>query len=271
MEEIRTTIGEINKSLEVYQSHYPRVDWDKDATDDLILNFSYHSNKIEGLHLSYGETISFLKHGIIENKKLQDEETLGDITMLSNHKKALELILSEYKRKEISIEFIKSIHEEILKTDTFLDDLNNPGHYRGDDAMVRRSDGTIKYFLYDNQIPEAMERLVQRTNACIISADLTKLDLHPFTIAVNLHVDFLNIHPFRDGNGRMARLLMNMVNMKFKIPPFSPKSDKENRLKYFEAFNEVDKTGSSAPMINFLGTQLVEVMEVAIGKASNDT
>lgn len=271
MEEIEKTLKAINDTLEVYQSYFPRNDWKQETVNDLILNFSYHSNKIEGLRLSYGETISFLKHGLIENKKLHDKETMGDITMLSNHQRALELILSEHHKTQLSISFIQKIHEEIVRSDTYLDEEKSPGYFRGDDAMIKRTDGTIKYFLFDNLIPEAMEQLVIRTNKALERANLKETQNHPFAIAVNLHVDFLNIHPFRDGNGRVARLLMNMLNMKFKIPPFAPKSDRENRLMYYEVFNEVDKLNSNLPMIRFLGSQLVEVMEKAIERQREAT
>ena len=72
------------------------------------------------------------------------------------------------------------------------------------------------------------------------------------------------IHPFSDENGRTARLLMNMVNMKFKIPPFSPKSDKIERANYFEAFSSCDKEESKTPMLHYMGKRLLEIMEQAI-------
>ncbi len=266
MEEIASFLQQLNKSLHTYKQLFPRPQWDKKTKDDLILDFTYHSNKIEGLGMSYGETISFLKYGLVENKQLENKETMGDITMLSNHQKALDLIFSQYLKNELTTEFIQNVHEQLLTTGSFLDENYTPGYYRGDEAMTLRPDGTTKYFLYDNQIPDAMVHLVSWVNGSTKNAHFEGTENHPFFIAVKLHVDFLNIHPFRDGNGRTARLLMNMVNMRYGIPPFSPKSDKENRVRYYETFDLVDKLGSAIPMVTYLGNQLMEIMETAIRK-----
>ena len=267
MEEIKKILVQINTKLAEFVQHNPRPDWSQNTKEELLLDFAFHSNKIEGLNLSYGETISFLKNGLIENKLLSQPGLGADISMLQNHQRALNLIFSQYEGGYFSTDFIAEVHHAILSTDTYLDDELKPGIYRGDDICVRKSNGELKYFLIDTKISGSMADLVERTNNQIKNADFNSVENHPFVIATGFHVDFLNIHPFRDGNGRTARLLMNMVNMRFKIPPFSPKSDKESRLLYFEAFDKVDSAQSNYPMVEFLGKQLLEVMEDAIQKA----
>jgi Fic family protein len=79
-------------------------------------------------------------------------------------------------------------------------------------------------------------------------------------------VDFLNVHPFRDGNGRTARILMNLINLKHKIPLFSPRSERDHRMNYYQTFNECDEQKTNDPMVLFLGKQLIGIMQNSIQK-----
>ena len=61
---------------------------------------------------------------------------------------------------------------------------------------------------------------------------MISLDAHPIQIAALAHYKFVYIHPFYDGNGRTARLLMNLILMKSGYPPVIIR--KEERLEYYK-------------------------------------
>src|ERR1041384_8200075 len=99
MEEVENVLSSINSKLTTFQDLYPKSDWSETTQQELIRDFSFHSNKMEGLSMSYGETISFLKTGLLESNKLTKPGSFDDITMLRNHQKALDLIFSHYKEE----------------------------------------------------------------------------------------------------------------------------------------------------------------------------
>ena len=70
-------------------------------------------------------------------------------------------------------------------------------------------------------------------------------DIHPVEIAARVHVDFVGIHPFVDGNGRTSRLLMNLELMKSGFPPVIFRV--EDRLEYYKALDTAHTTGNYEP------------------------
>ena len=77
--------------------------------------------------------------------------------------------------------------------------------------------------------------------------------MHPFLLAVTCHSIFVRIHPFRDGNGRMARLLMNFVLLRAKYPYLIVLNKRRNR--YLDAIMEW-QDGDSRPLTSFMLTML---------------
>lgn len=74
--------------------------------------------------------------------------------------------------------------------------------------------------------------------------------LHPFELACKLHAKFENIHPFRDGNGRVGRLIMNYILLKKGYPLLDIKF--ENRPEYYEALALFESGRENAkPLIDY--------------------
>ncbi|MGQ7890589.1 Fic family protein [Paenibacillus sp. WC2504] len=65
-------------------------------------------------------------------------------------------------------------------------------------------------------------------------------------------VRFVYIHPFSDGNGRTASLLMNLILMKFGFPPAIVKAANEARLKYYETLELASISGDQAPFVQLI-------------------
>jgi Fic family protein len=83
--------------------------------------------------------------------------------------------------------------------------------------------------------------------------------LHPIERACRVHVDFVGIHPFVDGNGRTSRLLMNFELMKSGFPPVILKV--ENRLAYYTALDNAHTLGNYKPFIELVALLVEESFE----------
>ena len=88
---------------------------------------------------------------------------------------------------------------------------------------------------------------------------VTKMKKHHVIVASYLHHRFVEIHPFTDGNGRMARLLTNLFLMKFGYPPIVLK--KEDSKKYYSYLAKADQ-GNLGPLTNFIGKAVDESLTI---------
>jgi len=159
---------------------------------------TYSSNAIEGNTLTEVETKIVIEDGItIGGKPLKDHlEAIG-------HAKAYDYVY-DILNDEISETRIKKLHELFYSQI----DNANAGEYRKVEVYISGSE-----FLPPE--PEKVEGLMQEFTAQI---KLKKEQLHPVDFAAWLHLELVTIHPFIDGNGRTARLLMNLALLQADYP-----------------------------------------------------
>ena len=204
------------------------------------IDWNYHSNNIEGNSYDYGETKAFLLHGLTAGGK-----PLRDSLEIKGHNEVI-LELEDLIRNEVSVteHLIRELHKKILGGEAYeiraeASDGSEthrtvvPGRYKTQPNHVRTATGEIFYFTEPVAIAAEMQELLEwyRTEE-------EKRELHPVTLAALLHYRFVRIHPFDDGNGRMARILMNLVLMKHGYPIAIIKTeDKEN---YYRALRIAD-------------------------------
>lgn len=234
----------------------PRKDWDDAFFKKVKFEFTYISNKLEGNNLTYGQTIKLLRDFVTPKDALE-----GEVLDMVNHQKILDRIFINYRSKEISEESIKELHGELMKNRvqwTNSEGLYRPGQYKEFENMTVRSTGKIHTYLLPNQIPQAMERLIQHINILLKEVNILNTDKHPLTIATYFHQQFLNvIHPFRDGNGRIGRIFTNLILLKSGYPPIFMKE--VNRDEYLKRFELSDNDIS--PMLDFMADRLIESLE----------
>ncbi|KYG60023.1 Fic family protein [Planococcus maritimus] len=191
----------------------------------------YNSNAIEGNTLSLIETKIILEEGLaIGGKRIQEHFEV------INHSEAISFIENQVNRTEpLDEQTLKKIHHLILKN---IDD-ENAGTYRSISVRISGSQHEPPHFL---QVPHEMKDLFDWY-------EREKNRLHPVELAALFHFKFVYIHPFADGNGRTARLLMNLILMSHGFPPAIVKAENEQRLAYYETLEMASVRNNVQPFI----------------------
>ena len=198
----------------------------------LQLEWIYNSNAIEGNTMTLQETRLILETGLTVGGK-----TLHEYFEVTNHQEAIDYVTRLVQDDApLTLATVRNIHKLIL---AHIDD-DNAGQYR---QVPVRIAGTA------HQPPEAweIERLMQEWHDWLSGA---AQDTHPVTRAAQLHHRLVAIHPFIDGNGRTARLVMNLSLMRDGYPPTIIQHI--NRQQYYRVLAQAD-LGRDAPLVNFVG------------------
>lgn len=168
--------------------------------EDMRVRFTYHSNAIEGNTLTMSETKAVLEDGItIGGKSLKEHlEAVG-------HSHAIDYMEALVQKDEALTEkTLKEIHNLILRNI----DGANAGTYRRMNVLISGA----------GHIPPPAERVLEKMETFFRWYGAARGALHPVEFAARVHADFVNIHPFKDGNGRTARLIMNFELMRVGFP-----------------------------------------------------
>lgn len=214
-------------------------------SEDFMVEYTYHSNAIEGNTLSLPETELVLKEGVtIAGKPLRDHlEAIG-------HRDAYYYVEDLVKSKAIiSEKTIKEIHSLVL-----MDRQADKGVYRSVPVRV----GTF-YPCQPYEVPIKMEQLM-------IDYNTEMQSLHTIERVAVFHLRFETIHPFIDGNGRVGRLLLNLELMKAGYPPINIKFSDKSR--YYECFdhyrnNTKDHSKMTELVLEYATHELKRYIEIA--------
>lgn len=232
----------------------------------LRFDWNYHSNSIEGNTLSESETRSFLLFGITAKGK-----PFRDYVEMKGHNEALlklEKIVA--KNLKVTVRLIKDFHKLILVEKYHENTAEiNPGEYKKFPNYLYSPTGERIDFSPPEEVPVLMNQLVNWLNNHISppKRKKRKYDLHPLLIAAGFHIQFIQIHPFGDGNGRMARILTNLILMLCGYVPAIIRLD--DRQQYYNAINtsELDTPENFA---FFLGQSCIVSLELALKAAKGE-
>ncbi|MBM7558136.1 Fic family protein [Halanaerobacter jeridensis] len=195
----------------------------KNIREKLYLDLTYNSNAIEGNTLTLNETKAVLKDGITISGKSMREHL-----EVVNHQEAikyLEEIIGN--NTKISERVIKQIHYLILKTI----DTDNAGVYRNRNVTIQGTD----------YIPPEHYIVPQKMTDFIDWYQEESDELNSIERAAKLHNELVKIHPFIDGNGRTARLLLNLELMSKGYPIVI--IEKEDRPEYYDSVEAYSTKG----------------------------
>ena len=182
---------------------------------DLNIKWTYNSTGIEGNSFTLNQTRVLLADGItIGGKKIADHlEIIG-------HSKAIEYLEDIINNEiELTEREIKNLHSLVTKD---IEGVNS-GAYRNIDVYINGSKHT----------PPSNVIVFEKMQQLMLWYNNEGKNYHPIEKAAILHGKFVTIHPFIDGNGRTARLLLNFELMKNNYPPII--IEVEERDKYFDA------------------------------------
>ena len=216
----------------------------------LRIEWNYHSNAIEGNSLTLGETRSLILHGLTAQGK-----PMRDHLDIEGHDEAVKAVEGAVKNKEAFNQvFIRNLHTVLLKEPYEAEAITPDGQrvkrriavgdYKTQPNNVRTSTDETYYFTPPEQVQSAMSDLVDWYRKKEDEGE------HPVIMAATFHYRFVRIHPFDDGNGRMARLLMNMILMKHGytvalIP-------REERDEYINTLERADKSEELTEFITYI-------------------
>ena len=158
------------------------------------VDLTYSSNALEGNTLTISETKILLEDGLTVNgKPIKDcYETIG-------HAEAYDYMLGLARQTDLQIteNVIKHLHYLFYRRI----DMDNAGKYRTSQVYISGSE-------YIPPSPEGVPHLMEHF---ISQWESSRKSLHPIELATMCHKRLVDIHPFLDGNGRTARLLMNII------------------------------------------------------------
>ena len=215
--------------------------------DDLKIKLDHHrplppaivKNLHEYLLLRWieGNTLTLLETKVVLEGITVGGKVLREHFEVINHRDAILYVEDIIKKEEPFSEWqIRNINQLILKN---IDD-ENAGRYRQQNVLI--SGATTNPPDY-TLLHEKMAQFIDWYN-------MEAHTLHPVERAAKVHADFVDIHPFVDGNGCTSRLLMNLEFMKSGYPPSVIAV--ENRLAYYEALDQWMAYGNTESFINLI-------------------
>ncbi len=232
----------------------------------LRIEWNYNSNHIEGNTLTYGETLLLLIHG-----RTRGEHLFREYEEMQGHDVAIELVRSLAREdRPLGEGDLRDLNRILLKegfwrtaetpdgepTRKWIE----PGRYKTQPNHVVTATGELFYFATPEETPARVAELVQWLR---LEMQTPTLGLLP--LLARLHHDFIRIHPFDDGNGRVARLLLNYVLLRIGLPPLVIKS--RERRRYLDTIALAD-AGELAPLATFFGEGLRWSLRLGLAAAS---
>ena len=247
---ILATIDRLKRELDALRPLPPEVSGR--VEQKLRIESNYHSNALEGNTLTLAETRSLLLHGLTAHGKPMREHV--DI---EGYDRAIkELARMARDEHPLSESFICNLHRVLLKepyeVETVADDGRNTrrpiavGAYKSTANNIVTSTGETYYFTPPEQVPQAMRTLVGWYHAQEDRGE------HPIIISAGFHYRFVRIHPFDDGNGRMARLLMNRILLRHGYPLAIVRRDARDR--YLQELERADQTEDPGAFIDYIAS-----------------
>ena len=223
------------------------------------------STRIEGANLSDEDVEKMMKGASIQKFADRDkQEVQGYYELLEN-------IFNSWKTLRVNENAIKHLHKELLK---YVDkDVRHRGDYKKQENRVHmiNEEGESVGILFNTTsaylTPKEMQELVEWTDKMLVDKKY-----HPLLVIANFLVEFLKIHPFQDGNGRLSRVLTNLLLLKagYEYMPYASheKLVEDNKPDYYIALRRSQKNidtnkNDITPWIEFFFTVLIKQAKIA--------
>lgn len=244
---------------------------------ELRRQWAIETGVIEGAYtIDRGTTETLIVHGL-DARYIPHEATNRDPELVARiiqaHADVLDGLFVFVKgERPLGTSYIKELHAALMKyqnTITVFDEAGNAFETelrKGDYKTLRnnpsREDGSVHEYCPPEHVSSEMDRLVA------LHAKHTEAGIRPQIEAAWLHHSFTQIHPFQDGNGRVARALASLVLIKAGLFPLLV--TREDRVRYISALEQAD-AGNLEPLIKEFSTLQKTLLTKAIGLAADVT
>jgi len=225
LEELKT----LEAAGDIKVLHLTENDWIK-----FTQAFTYDTNAIEGSTVTASEV-----EGILRKNEWPDNRTKGEVSETYGVSEAISYIRKT--GENVSLSLMRKLHEIVFKN-------SKPfaGNFRAkgiEVAVVDASGGIAHKGAPSAEVAKLLKEIVRWYNK-------NKRKCPPIVLAVVVHNQFENIHPFQDGNGRVGRLLLNNILLKHNLPPIN--IELKNRKEYYNALQEYQKNRNIRPTIDLI-------------------
>jgi Fic family protein len=234
--------------LDSWQKLQPLTDDDRNRLSrKFTVDFNYNSNHIEGNTLTYGQTELLLLFG-----KVIGEADFRDCEEMKASNVGLQMMLTESGegKQPLTQNFIRNLHRTLLREDYTVyctlpggvqtSYVVHAGRYKTRPNSVITRYGDRFDYASPEETPALMADLVEWYNR----AEEEGL-LSPIELAIIFHYRYIRIHPFEDGNGRIARLMVNYILSKHNYPMIVIRS--RAKQEYLEALHRSDMIVGNTP------------------------
>ncbi len=245
----------------------------KQLKKSVLVTSTGASTRIEGAKLS-DEDVERLMRGLSIQKfaDRDKQEAKGYYELLDN-------VFNSWKQIPFTEGTIKHFHKELLKYSE--KDTLHRGEYKKTENKVEMIDDSGKSIgvLFNTTpaylTPKEMQELVEWTQDA-----LALKEFHPLLVIGNFIVEFLNIHPFEDGNGRLSRILTNLLLLQggYEYMPYisHEKIVEDNKPEYYTALRQSQKTFKTenenlCPWLEFFLKIFLEQAKQAIALLSKES
>ena len=193
-----------------------------------IISIVWHSTKIEGCSLTETDTKVLLENDI---------------------------------KRKLSVEFIQEICRLVMKnTGSTTNTISGSFDTSKGDLRLAQVYVDKKYFPDYRKVLKLLEQLCKSVNEKIDTVKGAEI----FKLSADVHYNFVNIHPFGDGNGRISRLLMNYIQLYHNEPLI--KIFTEDRVEYIDALNETEEKENLEVFRAFIVKQEIKFLNAEIDK-----
>ena len=234
------------RQREGYEALKARGEWDKlgrpvKMTQEEFLNKWDQKGKnvtdkefAESLNISKGTLQSYKKKYLIDYDEVRSGHTYTEYQEAKNLYKAIKKEMLPLQKREITEAWIKEANGEIIETD---------GNYRTGSVYIGNLVEAVYYSPNADNVPELMDTFLKSANfeGTSVKESLEKIAL--------THIQFERIHPFKDGNGRVGRMILNqqLINNGLLPVTFSAKG------KYRQAFRIYDRNKDTSSIVHIIG------------------
>jgi Fic family protein len=235
-------IEQLYKEWQALQPIKPELQRRMDQS--FMIDFNYNSNHLEGNTLTYGQTKLLLMFG-----KVRGDALMRDCEEMKAHNVGLEMMKMEAldKDRPLSENFIRELNRTILAGDFYKVSRDGEYRYKIHTGVYKTRPNSVitpSGELFDYASPEETPSLMADLIAWYCEEE-RKAVLSPVELAALFHYRYIRIHPFEDGNGRIARLLVNYILLRHGYPMIVILT--ADRKNYLETLGKCDETTGREP------------------------